>query len=74
MQSIQRKGGRSDDEETQGETLRVLYYDSTSWVAYSFVPAILVFNKNNKENGVKIQIDFISERLGPHKRNLCGRL
>ena len=55
------KGGESQ----ATETMRVLCYDATSWVSESFQPALPVFNEHPDTN-VHIEMDYTTERLGPH--------
>jgi CRP-like cAMP-binding protein len=48
------------------DTLRVLVYDTTSWVSDAFQPAIQAFNKAQGDGGFQMVVDYTSERLGPN--------
>uniref|UniRef100_A0A7S4S004 Cyclic nucleotide-binding domain-containing protein n=1 Tax=Ditylum brightwellii TaxID=49249 RepID=A0A7S4S004_9STRA len=55
-------GGKSDGTDAK-DTLRVLCYDTTSWVSEAFKPAVEAFNKSHDD--FQMIIDYTSERLGP---------
>ncbi|CAB9513165.1 hydroxyacid dehydrogenase homolog [Seminavis robusta] len=59
-----RSKGVGGDGENEKETLRVLCYDTTSWVSDAFQPAVKAFNAD-PENSFQMMIDFTTERLGP---------
>lgn len=65
IRSVKYSGDRSGFAGEQGNTIRVLCYDSTSWVTESFKPAIEAFNEGEAtKSGMKIEMDFTIERLG----------
>ena len=57
------RGGGTDD--NAKDVLRVLCYDSTSWVSEAFGPAVNAFNEAAKHD-FEILMEFTTERLGPH--------
>jgi len=62
-----RSGADGSEEGTKKQVVKVLCYDTTSWVSEGFKPAIEAFNeKQEKEKGesaVCIVMDFTTERL-----------
>jgi len=60
-----RTGGGGDDDADGKDVLRVLCYDTTSWVSDVFKPAIDKFNASDKE-AFHIVMDFTGERLGQY--------
>lgn len=56
----------NDDEQEGRDLLRVLVYDTTSWVSDAFQPAIEAFNKSQKgDQDFHLDVEYTSERLGP---------
>lgn len=56
--------GTSTKEDNLQQTVRVLCYDSTSWVTASFKPAIKLFNeKASESNAPKIVMEYTADRL-----------
>ncbi|CAB9525475.1 hydroxyacid dehydrogenase homolog [Seminavis robusta] len=64
MSQLHSKGLGGDAKENEKETLRVLCYDTTSWVSDAFQPAVKAFNADPK-NSFQMMVDFTTERLGP---------
>ena len=60
-----RAGGDAGDSEHAKDVLRVLCYDTTSWVSEAFQPAVQAFNEAAKQD-FDILMEYTSERLGPH--------
>ncbi|CAB9500576.1 hydroxyacid dehydrogenase homolog [Seminavis robusta] len=56
-----RSKGVGVEGENQKETLRVLCYDTTSWVSDAFQPAVKAFNAD-PENSFQMMVDFTTER------------
>jgi CRP-like cAMP-binding protein len=56
-----RTGG---DKDNAKETLRVLCYDTTTWVSDAFKPAVQAFNED-PQSTFSLVVDYTSERLGP---------
>lgn len=55
-------GGDADDTSPgAGKTLKVLCYDTASWVKENFEPQISAFNEGGK--GLRIKMDFTQDRL-----------
>jgi D-lactate dehydrogenase len=65
IRQVKNSGDRWGTPEDESAMLRVLCYDSTSWVSESFKPAIEAFNGSEASaSGIKIYMDFTIERLG----------
>jgi D-lactate dehydrogenase len=70
IQKVKSATGQDDDDDKIGskKVLKVLCYDSTSWVIEGFKPAIKKFNEKQKleqgDKAVKLIMDFTTERLG----------
>jgi D-lactate dehydrogenase len=62
----------SPEAEAGGNILRVLCYDTTSWVSNGFNPAVESFNKGQGVGGLHILMDFTPERLGPKSAAYAG--
>jgi D-lactate dehydrogenase len=64
-----RQGMDSSSGDGSGPILKVLCYDTTSWVSNGFQPAIKAFNKMMKEEeggqAMEIAMSFTEERLSP---------
>lgn len=64
------KDGASKD--SCENVIKMLSYDSTSWVVENFDAALVKFNEDNK-NDLKIEIDYTSERLSSKTAHYaCG--
>lgn len=63
----QQTSGGADDSGGAKNVLKVLCYDTTSWVSQGFKPAVTAFNaaqvKEHGDAAVEIQMDFTTERL-----------
>jgi len=62
----QLKTGGASGSATDEKSLRVLCYDTTSWVSDAFQPAIDAYNQGTTKDGFQISMDFTTERLGPN--------
>eukprot|EP00978_Attheya_sp_CCMP212_P006276 scaffold14225_cov51-Attheya_sp.AAC.1 len=59
------KNGKQTGKEKGNNTVRVLCYDSTSWVLDSFKPAVEEFNKKFGTSDFTIEMDYTTDRLSP---------
>ena len=57
-----REGGAASEQ----RVCKVLCYDATSWTMEGFQPAIEEFNKQHKDDGTSIEMEFTTERLSEH--------
>jgi len=60
IRSLLEKVKKDDSGESDGNVVRILSYDSTSWVVENFDIAVKQFNK---ENDLQIKIEYTTERL-----------
>lgn len=69
IQKVSTTNGEDDSEGSSGskKVLKVLCYDTTSWVSEGFKPAIQAFNDKQREQhgevAVEIRMEYTSERL-----------
>ena len=63
MKNLRTSGG-TDGGDSAKDVLRVLCYDTTSWVSEAFGPAVKAFNEAAKHD-FEILMEYTSERLGP---------
>jgi hypothetical protein len=59
------KNGKHPGKEKGSNSVRVLCYDSTSWVLDSFKPAVEEFNKKFGKSDFTIEMDYTTDRLSP---------
>jgi D-lactate dehydrogenase len=67
LRTNQKKHGDASASADGRDYLRVLVYDTTSWVSEAFKPAIEAYNQEHSApSDFHLEVDFTSERLGPH--------
>lgn len=67
-------GGAVHDIDGQNRDLRVLCYDSTSWVTENFKPAVDEYNEihGEKEGGFRIIMDYTTDRLNKNSATFAA--